>query len=94
MVSWLQSLPKCIKTCCSAWVALWNATTLGIHGDKGNTFILEPLSEPTINQNALKQPQIPDDTFINNETSSGFSISGRQISQLEYTLSKENMICS
>lgn len=47
-----------------------------------------------INQDALKQPQIPDDTFIINETSSVFSISGRQILQLEYTLSKENMICT
>lgn len=38
-------------------------------------------------------PQIPDDTFIINETSSGFSISGKQILQLEYTLNKENMVC-
>lgn len=47
MVSWLQTPPKCTKTCCSAWATLWNATTLGIHGDEGNTFILKPISEPT-----------------------------------------------
>lgn len=31
-----------------------------------------------INQDALKQPQFPDDALIINETSSVFSISGRK----------------
>lgn len=56
--------------------------TLCIHGDKGNKLILELLyASQQINQDALKQPQFPDDTLIINETSSVLSIFGRELFQ-------------
>lgn len=53
--------------------------TLGIRRDNGNKFILVLLyASQQISQAALKQPQLPDDAFIINEASAGFSITGRK----------------